>query len=197
MNNFLKLSREDVIKAWVRSGIKDFRIADDMSDKWPFYVAFFYHQGLEKLCKAYLLGTMASEYESLSRQEAKKRIDEIARDKKKMGHNLSKMIERLIEANVLDKSILTKKYKVMPVLEITGEKFIEILEKAYTECRYPVPDPVHKKYSLNNKGKVHWVPRASSDLEEFAYQVRLIIIEKLEKDFNMTIPRDELSRDRR
>ncbi|BBO16921.1 hypothetical protein BPIT_12130 [Candidatus Brocadia pituitae] len=45
-------------------------------------LAPFYAQGLEKVCKAYILGKSASEYEGLPEKEAREKIDKIVRDKR-------------------------------------------------------------------------------------------------------------------
>lgn len=160
----LKLDKKVVVKTWARRGVVDFYLGFEISEKVPWYPPFFYCQGLEKICKAYLLGTKASEYEPLSEQEAKKKIDGIAKNLSKclkQGHCLKEMIEQLISLHVLDKSVLTKKYANYGAQDITGEKIIEILEKAYTECRYPVPDSISKRYPLGRN--IKWDPLASDE----------------------------------
>lgn len=184
-----------VVKTWVRRGLRDFYMAFYLSDKFPFYTAFFCHQGLEKICKAYLIGTMASDYEHLPKQNAVIEIDKIAKDKKKMGHNLKEMMNKLVSLNVLDNDILLNKYTRCGKKDVTGKEIVEILESAYLECRYPVPNPVHKKFPLSGKGKntIYWSPIGSSDPEKFAKEIGLKIIKKVESDFKIKIPRDKLS----
>lgn len=179
---------------WAFGGVEDFYIAFDISDRFRRYVAFFYHQGLEKICKAYLLGTMAPEYESKTEQEARMKVNELATG---MGHKLEEMINTLVNCQVLDKSILEKSYGDFDGKAITGEKCIEILKRAYLECRYPVPKSVYENYPLSNKkGKAiggYWDPVASSEIREFAYEVALRLIKKIEEGFNVSIPRYNFS----
>jgi len=194
--NVLTLKREDAVGTWARSGIKDFFIAFHIENKFPRYSTFFCYQGLEKNCKAYLLGTKAAEYENLPRQQAKEKIDKIVRDRKTMGHGLKKMINDLISHSVLAREILTKEYGDLSYgggNKITGLKCMEILEKAYIECRYPVPGPISKSYLLPKYKNIFWEPLGSSEPEKFAYEVGLTVIEKIGNDFNMAIPRDKFS----
>lgn len=188
-----KLKREEVVRTWARSGIKDFCIVFHIENKFAHYSTFFCHQGLEKLCKAYLLGTRAAEYESASVSATKNRIDEIARNE--CGHDLEEMIMKLVSFKVLDKSIFKKKYATFGEKDITGKNIIRILEKAYLECRYPVPNPVHRNYPIKTKGqiKIFDSPIGSTKLRTFAYETGLEIIEKIGQDFNLVISRDKFS----
>lgn len=105
-----KISKAIVVTTWAHIALKDFFIAFYLDDKFPWYSTFFCHQGLEKICKAYLLGTIAAEFESLPFTEAKTKINKLAKDKKRMGHNLMEILEKLISINVLNNSFLTKEY---------------------------------------------------------------------------------------
>lgn len=173
----MNLQKKDVLLKWACSGIRDFLIAFTVSDFFPFFVGFCYHQGIEKVCKAYILGKRASEYESLSEQDARNKINEIA---KKIGHNLKVIIKDLIATNVLDRNALIKEYSDLHGFSIDVEKCLDILEKAYLECRYPVPIPVYKNFPITDKnGKkvgAYWDPLNSSDPMEFAYNTGLEVI---------------------
>jgi len=76
--------------------------------------------------------------------------------------------------------------------KITGETIIEILEKAYDEYRYPVPEPISKKYPITKNGKVLWDPLGATEPREFAFKVGLEVIIKIEQDFSISIPRERL-----
>jgi hypothetical protein len=183
-----KLNKVTVVTMWARLAIQDFFIAFYLNDKFPWYSTFFCHQGLEKICKAYLLGTLAAEYKSLSFTEAKAKINKLAKDKRRMGHDLKGMIDKLISIDVLHSNVLTNKYAGAP---ITGERIIEVLDSAYLECRYPVPFGVHEQYPIkNNKGKAtgYWDPIGSSEPKIFANDLGLQIIKKIEQDFKVNIP---------
>lgn len=186
-----KLERDRVVKAWIVSGIQDFLIAFLIDEEFPFYVAFLYHQGLEKISKGYLLGQRSVEYESLPFQQAKKIINQIVTDKKKMGHNLNGMIQKLVELKILEDDVFKKRYVISDDIKFnTGAECVEILEKAYLECRYPVPNPSYKKYPIVGSNG-HWYPIASSEPRDFAYHTGLKIIKKAEQDFNLTISKDK------
>ena len=160
------------------------------------YSTFFCQQGLEKTCKAYLLGCEAQAYESKPDKTAQKIIDSLVKDKKIMGHNLEEMIKKLISKNVLEKDILLKISSVHEGRGVTSQEIILILDKAYLEARYPVPYPVHEGYPIVKgklKGKMWWGPIRSSDPRRFAFDIGYQIIIKIEKDFGVSIPRNSFS----
>ena len=193
MSKTSKLDRETIVGTWAYWSLKDFYVAFDIENKFSVYSTFFCHQGLEKMCKAYLIGTKASRYESLSIQVARKEVNDIA--KNECGHDLREMIKNLISYNVLHENIFKNKYAKYGNKDVTGKSIIKILEKAYLECRYPVPNPIHKNYPVKTKGLIiiYDSPLSSTKLRKFAYEVGLKIIEKIEKDFNMIIPREKFS----
>jgi len=186
-----KLIREDVVEAWIYGGIMDFYIAFFMENKRFYeYAAFCYHQGIEKTCKAYLLGARSAEYEALQEKEAEIKVDKIAKDKK-MGHNLRSMIDRLIFERVLEEGILTKKYYAFDSKYICGSQVIESLEKAYLESRYPVPYATHEKHPLGDLPG-YWDPITSHIPGEFACEIGLEIIRGIESRFDMSISKDKI-----
>lgn len=191
-----KLRKEDVVWRWATTGVAEFYIGFDIWDRFDWYSAFFWHQGLEKLCKAYLLGLKenVARYECLSVQRARVEIDKIVR--KEMGHNLSDPLEKLTSTKVLDEDIMTKsfaKFKDESIdKNITGADCVEVLEKAYTECRYPlVPNPMSRIYLSPNKA-ISYNIMSSQDLMKFAFEVGLIVLKRIEQDYNFTIPRDNI-----
>lgn len=185
-----RIERKVVIKLWALRGVVDFYNGFDIQDRFDWYSAFFWHQGLEKLCKAYLLGTKSSEYENRPEQQARKRINEIVRNKKDMGHNLTEMFGKLIEKKVLNEEIKAKVYRYFGK-DFTGEDLVEILEKAYMECRYPlIPYPVEMVYFTTEKNS-WWNPLSSRELMEFTFEIGLKILNKIEQDFNVVMPRDK------
>lgn len=189
-----KLRKEKVVWLWAIRGVAEFYIGFDIWDRFDWYSAFFWHQGLEKLCKAYLLGLKenVSRYECLSVQRARAEIDKVVR--KEMGHNLSDLLEKLTSTKVLDENIMTKSFARLKNQfkdkNITGKDCVEVLEKAYTECRYPlVPNPASRIYLSPNK-TISYNIMSSQDLMKFAFEVGLRILKRIEQDYNFTIPRD-------
>ena len=92
----MKISREFVIKTWTKRGINDFYISFELNRKWPKYATFFCCQGLEKICKAYLLAERANEYENKIEQDALKEVNKIA---KSFSHRLKDLIGKLSSKN--------------------------------------------------------------------------------------------------
>jgi hypothetical protein len=189
------IDRGAVVTVWARTGIDDFYMAFYLEEgRFLGYSTFFCHQGLEKICKAYFLGTRAAEYESLPMTNAGKRIDDIA--KNECGHGLEEMITKLINIDVLNKTVSTKTYAEYGKARVSGKSIARMLEKAYLETRYPVPNPVHENYPLHNGAgrKIgYYSPIGSSELREFAYKTGLEVLERVERDFNVTVPRENFS----
>jgi HEPN domain-containing protein len=180
-------------KVWARAGVDDFYFVFFLEESGGFsaYSTFFCHQGLEKICKAYLLGCRASEYETKEVTQAKKIIDEIARNK--CGHDITEMIVSLVKNNVLNDHFLKKKYAEYDGKQVTGKDMIKILEKAYIEARYPVRNPVHENYPLLNKARLkigYHSPIGSSEPRRFAFGIGLEVLKRIERDFNVTVPRE-------
>ena len=182
------MTRDDVVEAWVYTGIMDFYIAFFMSNKkFYWYDTFYYHQGLEKTCKAYLLGARSAEYDALPEEEANAKVGESA---KKLGHNLHDMIKKLIEARTLDDAILKEKLCDLDNKTIDGNGIISLLEKVYMESRYPVPDPAYTRYPVL---EAYYDPFSSCPLDDFACHIGLEIIRALERDFRIVISREKPS----
>ncbi len=182
------LTREDIVEAWVYSGMLDFYIAFFMSNKnFHEYSIFYYHQGLEKVCKAYLLGARSAEYEALPEQEARKKVDVIARE---MGHKLREMISQLIAARILDGDILKKKMCDLENKAIDGNGIIKFLEKAYLESRYLVPKFAYEEYPLSEI-EGWWDPITSCPLDDFADDIGLKVIQRIERDFSLSVSREK------
>ncbi len=92
-----RFTRETVVKNWLEAGVRDFLIAfiltGEKTKDFPWQVAFFYQQGVEKLCKAYILGERSDEYEKEPTEEkAWKVILSIVKDKEEASHNMSNML---------------------------------------------------------------------------------------------------------
>ena len=189
----MKINKESVVMTWARAGVDDFYLVFFLegSGGFPAYSTFFCHQGLEKMCKAYLLGCRSLEYETKEATQAKKIIDKIARNE--CGHDITEMIGNLVKNNVLNDYLLKKKYAEYDGRQVTDKGMIKILEKAYIEARYPVPNPVHKDYPLLNKAgrKIGYhSPIGSSEAKRFAFGVGLEVMKSIERDFNVTVPRE-------
>lgn len=187
--NKQKINKQEVAQTWVFRGLKDFYISFEFEDanKWHEYSTFFCHQGLEKICKAYLLLTEASQYENLTEKQALERVDKIA---KGFGHELRKLLGLLCLKGVLSSTDMSQKYE-----RFTGDELIKILEKAYTESRYPVPEPVHRRYPIktNSNLKMFEDPIGMTAPIKFSRKIALKILKKIESDFSIVIPKNKVS----
>jgi len=185
----VKINMESVVNLWISYGIKDFYISFEFEavNKWHEYSTFFCHQGLEKICKAYLLATKAKEYESQSNCNELEKVNKIA---KGLGHDLQKLFGLLCLENVLSTADISQKLQ-----GYHGKELIDILEKAYIESRYPVPSPVHKKYPVANKKnyKMYSYPIGETAPVNYARNIALAVIRKLESDFSITISKNKIS----
>lgn len=196
MSNLSQIG-EAVVRSWVRRGLHEFYLGYYISPSYKgqtwTYHNFLYHQGLEKIGKAYILGAKENHYKSLSEKDAKEKVDEIA---KALRHGLKYLINELISYGALKEQELSSPItyernrksakKGRDGIE-NGWKMIELLEKSYIECRYPVPEPVHTKY------KTSFFPLSSSGLDDFALKLGRIILLRIRERFEMIFTRRDVS----
>ncbi|GMV50240.1 MAG: Guanosine-5'-triphosphate,3'-diphosphate pyrophosphatase [Nitrospirae bacterium] len=195
-----RTNKTQVIQNWITSGIKDFYISFEFESarKWPEYSTFFCYQGLEKICKAYILARSASVWEHLPEDRRSKRINKIAKD---LGHDLEKLLSCLRSRGVLpiappkqDRGHGQNK-KFEPYSE---DELIRILKAAYIEARYPVPrnDKIHTKFPRSENRRPEDGRRFSHPLKEtapiqYARKTALAIVKKIEEDFSIECRRDK------
>lgn len=175
------MNRNDVVREWVRSGIIDFYLYFELDEKWYHYNAFFLHQGLEKLCKAYLLGERASEYEGLRNEKVvRRKVEDMA---KQMGHDLNSMLKVMKRKNLITKENFKLGKEPRP-------NAIKVLLHGYEQCRYPLPvEPVHTKYPVKGKAGFYNDILASSNLRKAVYPIARQILERIQSDFSIDIPK--------
>lgn len=189
----MKTDKELIVQTWVSHGIKDFFISFEFEDanKWHEYSTLFCSQGLEKICKAYLIASeIASkqkEYGKLPKKQALDKINKIAKD---LGHDLRALMGRLCLKNVFSITVTAKKIE-----GYTGDELVDILEKAYIESRYPTPNPIHKKYPINGKSKykMYYDPISSTAPIKYSRNIAVAVLRKIESDFLITISKDKFS----
>src|SRR3989338_10922392 len=137
------------VEAWLRRALIDLHLAFVHSEQLNYRV-FFLQQGLEKLCKAFLIGTQALKCEHVESNKATKWIDDFSR---KFGHDLHHLLG-LVSVGIKG---------LEPWIE--DEQLIDILNRGYEEGRYPIP--IGKSIWLK-----HGFPAfASSDLDDKALQL--------------------------
>ena len=127
----MKVDKELVVSTWAVQGLKDFYISFEFEhvNKWHTYSTFFCHQGLEKISKAYLIATRSAEYEDLGKEEALKKVNNIA---KEYQHSLQKLLEALISHNALTRAEVSCRLE-----RYRGQEIVDVLEKVL--YRKPLP----------------------------------------------------------
>lgn len=178
-----KLTKEKVVHAWLFSGLRDLFFAFQIDS--PFrYEPFVNAMGFEKICKSYLLAENSIEYEDLSDDEAKKKINSLA---KRWGHGLARMTDEIKKSigNECVEGIMNQDFD-----GYTGNRLIKVMEAAYLECRYPVPKHIHEEFPIKGKSDVHWVPIASSGIEKLCFAFARAVIISLKERFHITVPKD-------
>ncbi|MBV5337360.1 MAG: hypothetical protein J0653_05225 [Deltaproteobacteria bacterium] len=89
------MNRQQVAKTWINYGLTDLYFAfDSDDDAFSDNVLFSEIMGLEKFLKAVLLFHLHQEYEGLTYQDAKEKINNLAKSKK-MSHNFEAMFSEL------------------------------------------------------------------------------------------------------
>jgi hypothetical protein len=194
--NLKMISKEDVVLAWTYTAIEDFLMAFYVEDKFPEMRTFFCHQGLEKLCKAYLLGLESDKYEKLSEKAARKFLNECAKNLNHWLAGTNKLIDRLVRQGVLSKEPLERPYDEYEGKKVTGFDVLKWLDAAYEETRYPfIPVNVHEAYPLK-KGNVvigHWAVLSSNTPTDFAFDLARKIIRAIEKEYKVAVSKDKPS----
>jgi len=196
------MDKASVIQAWVVAGVKDCFISFEFEteNKWREYSTFFCHQGLEKICKAYILARSASTWEHLPENEGLVRVNKMAKD---LGHNLKTLISCLRSRHVLpmpSRAQTSSKNKGHRGVSYSEDELIEILEAAYIEARYPIPksDQIHRQYLLWQHPRLKDIKMFSRPIGEtapikYARKTALAVLKRIESDFSITIPQEKNS----
>lgn len=197
------MDKASVIQAWVVAGMKDIYISFEFEteNKWHEYSTFFCHQGLEKICKAYILARSASTWEHLPENEGLVRVNKMAKD---LGHNLKTLINCLRSRHVLPMpsgAQTSSKNKGHCGVSYSQHELVEILEAAYIEARYPIPrsEQIHRQYPLRQNPhypllkdiKMFSHPIGETPPIKYARKTALAVLNKIESDFSIMIPQDK------
>ena len=183
------LTREEVISEWMNRGIQDLFLAFKLDEPFSRHSPFFSSMATEMICKAYLLGFEERQYANISFEDGVKSIDDIA--KKKFGHSLKKIIKSIIEKSSDDaiKKIIDGEYD-----SYKGQDLLTCLEKAYSECRYPVPNPIHLRFPIKGTRRITRDPINSSGLDKFTRCLNRQVLLFIRRDFGVQISPDTLDR---
>ena len=182
-----------VVLDWLTMGIEDFFLSFRVGelDKFSRHKPFLNAMGLEMFCKGYLLAVKRREFEGLAIEEAKGKVNDLA---KEMRHKVGFLVEEIKDYIGQGKVqlMLDKKYDVIDEnVGLTGAIILEAIEKSYLECRYPVPKPFYRKFPVSKlKGsyKAYWDTVNSSGLHEFCYELGREILTDLKAKFDIEIP---------
>jgi len=173
------MNRERVAKTWLFRGLSDLFFAFDSDDvAFEDNARFSEIMGLEKFLKAVLLHQRHAEYETLSRDEARLKLNKMAMD---LGHKFELMLKRLADGGLRD----IEKIRRTEFDGYEGDKLIHAVEKGYMETRYPVPTPVSDKFPIGNTGLTH-DPLSSSGITKFIYAVCNACFYELSQTVNLT-----------
>jgi len=194
------MDKASVIQAWVVAGLKDFYISFEFETekKWHEYSTFFCHQGLEKICKAYILARSASTWEHLPEDKGLVRVNKVAKD---LGHNLKTLISCLRSRHVLpmpSRTQTSSKKKGHGGVSYSQDELVEILEAAYIEARYPIPecDQIHRQFQIwqdpdSEETKGFSYPIGETAPIKYARKTALAVLKKIESDFSIKIPKEK------
>ena len=135
-----------------------------------------------------MLGTMSAEYETLEKSQALAKVNKIA-SSGDFSHNLGKLMRLLEKKNVLSKIQISK-----TIEGYSGEDLIKILENAYLESRYPVPEPTFRKYPISrgSSSKMYSDPLQETAPIKYAREIASTIVMKIASDFSFPSPPEKL-----
>lgn len=178
------IDRTTAVNEWIGYGLDDLIVQFFGLEKWRPYQPFFLAQGLEKICKAYMIGRKSGEYENLSFKAAKQEIDKIA---KSYSHNLTALVEKILPLMPSIKSVLAAQYD-----GYDGNEIVKILDAAYQECRYPVVSSISESYPVDGSKSMYWDPLYSSALEKFSFVMAKTVLIAAENEFGIAVSRSNL-----
>lgn len=149
----------------------DFFFAHAVSGPQKFSAAiylFFLHQGIEKLCKAYLLAQRESEYEQLQHDGAIQKVEQMARE---YSHNIEEMLKQISATLPSVREWLQDNKKDEKI------EFLQRMTLAYEGVRYPgqkarelVKEPLDLALMLHR------------DNQKMAFQIGKLILEGLKTE---------------
>ena len=148
-------------EAWLKRGLLDFYLAFVNSELLNFR-AFCLEQGIEKFCKAFLIATQGPQYEQLDSNAASQWIEDFVRS---LGHDLRRLLG-LVSIGI---------ERVRPYLE--DSKFLDILNRAYEEGRYPIP------ISKSIWSKHGFPALANSDLDDRSLELATVLWDGISEYF--------------
>lgn len=184
-------SREEILQAWVQSGIEDFYLSFELRSKWQRHSIFYCHQGLEKVCKAYHIG---EHLKTLNEFSSKSTLEEINRIAKSLSHKLSQMVKCLQSRGVLSTYQAHSPY--------SEDDLLEGLEVAYTEARYPVPHPFYLEKDKSGKErflirdetpKIYHNLLGETEPLQYARSMARSLLEKIATEFEVKISNSKVS----
>jgi hypothetical protein len=191
-NNLGKLSRDEVVLAWLNRGVFQLFYAFEVENEhgnnltWldSLHKSFHLAIGFELICKSYLIGKAYCIYSDMARQQAKQTVDKYA---KNFSHDYSNMVKEICKYPYIApklSNILNKKCG-----GTSGRDFIKVLEKGVSEFRYPVPEPFRLK---TNVVSVEIIPSMGTDLYDFCIKFCSVIVKEIEFEFNVALPINKL-----
>jgi hypothetical protein len=189
------MDKTRLIQTWAIAGVKDFYISFEFEEenKWHEYSTFFCSQGLEKICKAYILARSALRWEHLPEKEALIQVNNIA---KSLGHNLKALIYCLQSRNVLtmpSRNQKSSKNKGRRPASYSEDELVDILAAAYFEARYPIPKSaqIHRRYPLSKSPNMFSHSIGQTAPVKYAQKTAFAVLSKIMSDFSITIPQDK------
>lgn len=202
----MRMSRSRAVREWTRRAIEKFYlgfiIPDRVSTYYHDYEVFFYAHGLEVLCKAYIVGKEFPRYKDKSFKGAKDEIELIVRP---FGHNLEKLVGKLMDYRVVPNNFLSEVHCRLFInnVNLTNRDVLKTLRSLYLEARYPVPQLDYQRFyeeriKGNRKAKHRrtvGIQSASSEMGTFTRKLFAMVLKRTEKDFGLKISREKLRRD--
>ncbi|MCQ9206433.1 MAG: hypothetical protein NG740_00910 [Omnitrophica bacterium] len=175
------MNKEIVVGTWLWAGFEHFFVGFLLEEQnWNIHSTFFCCMGLECFCKAYILACRSTDYEHLNFNEAKGKIDNIARS---LSHKLREMLMKMDELN---KDIEIASTFKQDFDGYKGEQLVDVLEAAYNESRYPVSSSISSKYPMSGT-ELFLNPLRSSGIAKFSYSIGRQILLALKNKYTVGI----------
>jgi len=184
------LTIREVVGSWTQRGLEDLLQGFQHGEgKFDRYGPYFLSQGLELLCKAYLLGKDSDSFLNLSYQSGLESLEQVA---KGYGHRLADLLERISETRT-DSRVnfyLSKDYD-----GYSGKQVVKTLQMAYTECRYPLSSKqASDDFPLEDYKNLYSNPIWSSGLQKCCFDITRDLLIFINEEFSLNFDRVEIKR---
>jgi hypothetical protein len=159
------ITGDAVASTWLQRGIADLYLGFHLdSPCFGDQAMFMQIMALEKHLKAVLLFEERAQFETLPKEQARQKLNEMA---KRLSHKFPKMLDSA--AAVSKGAIRNVDSTKLGIFE--GAALLKSITEGYEETRYPVPRPSWRSFPIVGLENTYHDPLNSSDTDSLIYSI--------------------------